>query len=45
MLPLATFRLANARLCNPFNHVFALLISMPHLNRIYQNSPKIKLFW
>ena len=35
-----------AHLRNPYNHVSALLISMPHFNNtnFYQNKPKTKLF-
>ena len=34
-----------AHLCNQFNHVFAVLISMPRFksNNLYQTRPKIKL--
>ena len=40
ILPFATSHIPH--LCNQFNHVFALLISMPRFERInsYQNSPK-----
>ena len=43
ILPLATFHIA--RLFNQFNHVFALLVSMPRFKSIkfYLNRPKIKL--
>ena len=36
-----------AHICNLYNHVFALLISMPRFNSInfYQNGPKIKIFF
>ena len=34
-----------AHFCNQFNHVFAVLISMPHFksNNLYQTRPKYKL--
>ena len=34
ILPLATSHIAIAHLCNQFNHVFALLMSMPHFKSI-----------
>ena len=44
ILPLATSHIAHLR--NQFNHVFALLISLPSFTSInfYQNSPKINIF-
>ena len=46
VLPLATSRIVNTYLCNQFNYVFALLISMSHFKSMnfYQSRPKIKLF-
>ena len=46
ILPLATSHIATAHLYNQFNHVFELLISMPHFktNSFFQNRAKIKLF-
>ena len=46
MLQLAIFHITISRLYNQFNHVFALLISMPHFKSInfYQNRPKIRIF-
>ena len=43
-LPLATFHIATAHVCNQFNDVFTL-ISLPHFKSInfYQNRSKIKL--
>ena len=45
ILPLATSHIAIAGLCNLFNHVFGLLISMPHFKSInfYQKRPKLKI--
>ena len=45
MLPLATSHIVNSHLRNPFNHVYALLNSMPHFKRNNQNRSKIIFVW